>query len=286
MGETTFCAAVAAEFAGDETTTQSAYEHMLALGQETGNAHLVGNALFGLGDAAYRAGHFAKAHTLSTESIAWLERAGDLYTVGIAQGTLGWLALAAGDQTGAKQLAASSLRSALAFDAPWIVANALALVAGVALAAGDSSGAARLLGAADAGRVLAGSVTFYHHGQYVDLVTRVRAALGPQTFAAAAAEGSRLALSDAATEAWAVLRGESAIGAPHARDLSGSKGDLSPREVEVLGLLARGRSDQQIADELFISYRTATTHVRNILGKLGVDNRTAAAAEPVRRGLA
>jgi DNA-binding CsgD family transcriptional regulator len=53
---------------------------------------------------------------------------------------------------------------------------------------------------------------------------------------------------------------------------------LSPREREVLGLLAQGRTDQQIADSLFISRRTASKHVSAILAKLDATNRTEAAA--------
>jgi DNA-binding NarL/FixJ family response regulator len=53
---------------------------------------------------------------------------------------------------------------------------------------------------------------------------------------------------------------------------------LSAREVEVLQLLAAGRSNQQIADELVISLNTARKHVANILGKTGTVNRTDAAA--------
>ena len=48
---------------------------------------------------------------------------------------------------------------------------------------------------------------------------------------------------------------------------------LTPREREVLGLLADGRTNRQIADTLFISESTAGVHVSNIIGKLGVTNR-------------
>lgn len=54
--------------------------------------------------------------------------------------------------------------------------------------------------------------------------------------------------------------------------------DLTPREREVLNLLALGRSNRQIADELFISAKTASVHVSNILAKLGVTTRGEAAA--------
>ena len=61
---------------------------------------------------------------------------------------------------------------------------------------------------------------------------------------------------------------------------------LTDREREVLVLVARGLSNQQIADALGISERTARTHVSNILGKLGVASRTQAALLAIREGVA
>lgn len=61
---------------------------------------------------------------------------------------------------------------------------------------------------------------------------------------------------------------------------------LTPREVHVLGLVARGASNRQIAEELFISEKTASVHVSNIMRKLGVSKRAEAAALAHRRGLA
>jgi DNA-binding CsgD family transcriptional regulator len=61
---------------------------------------------------------------------------------------------------------------------------------------------------------------------------------------------------------------------------------LTKREREVLGLVALGRTNRQIADALFISENTAGVHVSNILGKLGVAGRTEAAAIAVRAGYA
>ncbi len=60
---------------------------------------------------------------------------------------------------------------------------------------------------------------------------------------------------------------------------------LSPRELEVLKLIVDGLSNQEIADKLIISLATAKTHVRNILNKLAVDDRTQAAVHAMRRGL-
>ncbi|MBV8954117.1 MAG: response regulator transcription factor [Solirubrobacterales bacterium] len=61
--------------------------------------------------------------------------------------------------------------------------------------------------------------------------------------------------------------------------------ELSPRELEVLRLIARGMENNEIADTLGISQRTAKNHVSNILAKLGVPSRVQAAVYAVRRGL-
>jgi NarL family two-component system response regulator LiaR len=61
---------------------------------------------------------------------------------------------------------------------------------------------------------------------------------------------------------------------------------LSEREVQVLRLIATGRSNQQIADELVISLSTVLHHITNILTKTGCRNRTEAAVYARDRGIA
>lgn len=62
--------------------------------------------------------------------------------------------------------------------------------------------------------------------------------------------------------------------------------DLTEREMEVLRLLAQGKSNQEVADELFIGVKTVKFHVTNILAKLGVDDRTQAAIYAHKNGIA
>ena len=62
-------------------------------------------------------------------------------------------------------------------------------------------------------------------------------------------------------------------------------GHLTPREREVLALVARGRANKAIALDLGVSERTVKTHVSNILGKLNLTDRTQAAVYAVRHGI-
>jgi NarL family two-component system response regulator LiaR len=93
-----------------------------------------------------------------------------------------------------------------------------------------------------------------------------------------------------------VYRGESSLHPTIARKLlqemsrpsqkPPTEDPLTDREVEVLKLVAQGRSNQDIADELVISEATVRTHVSNILGKLHLASRTQAALYALKEGLA
>ncbi|MGE5131767.1 MAG: helix-turn-helix domain-containing protein [Gemmatimonadota bacterium] len=88
---------------------------------------------------------------------------------------------------------------------------------------------------------------------------------------------------------WAAGRGPGRPGGRAAgRLLNGTRtaiGALTPREREVLGLLAEGCSNQEIARRLEITERTARTHVSNLLGKLRLESRTQAALLACQEGL-
>ena len=60
---------------------------------------------------------------------------------------------------------------------------------------------------------------------------------------------------------------------------------ISPRELEVLTLLVRGLTNQKIADELYLSHETVKTHMRHIMEKLVVSDRTQAALKAVKQGI-
>ncbi|HEX3832696.1 MAG TPA: response regulator transcription factor [Solirubrobacteraceae bacterium] len=93
----------------------------------------------------------------------------------------------------------------------------------------------------------------------------------------------------------AARRGEVHLDPAVARQLTASlrrgpsadpKALLTPREREILVLVAQGKANKEIASELMISERTSRTHVSNVLAKLGLSSRTQAALWAVREGLA
>ncbi|MER3442621.1 response regulator [Calidithermus chliarophilus] len=85
-------------------------------------------------------------------------------------------------------------------------------------------------------------------------------------------------------------KGEAVLSPPIAARLLGrmrspSEDHLSNRELEVLGLVAKGFSNKEIAKRLHISEATVKTHLLHTFGKLGVDDRTAAVTAALERGI-
>jgi DNA-binding NarL/FixJ family response regulator len=74
------------------------------------------------------------------------------------------------------------------------------------------------------------------------------------------------------------------------RSVPGNEGAVSarltPREAEVLSLVAAGRTSKEISEELTLSIRTVGRHITNIYGKIGVQTRAEATAYAIRHGLA
>lgn len=130
--------------------------------------------------------------------------------------------------------------------------------------------AARLLGAADAYQAMQSERSH-------------RPALAP---AEAATELRRMAtagkLDAVAVEA---VLGASGVPAKPRSRLSGASAELSPREIEVLRHLARGRSNRQTGESLFISGKTVGHHVQHIYAKIGVSTRAAATLFAMENGL-
>jgi DNA-binding NarL/FixJ family response regulator len=92
-------------------------------------------------------------------------------------------------------------------------------------------------------------------------------------------------LAEATAEALVATAAGSVVPAvPAPADPAGALG-LTPREREILALVAQGRTNREIASQLYISAKTVSVHISNILSKLGAGGRTEAVALARRRGL-
>lgn len=111
------------------------------------------------------------------------------------------------------------------------------------------------------------------------LTSQMPRTMTAEALAAAWDAGRRLSLEEAATEALAATPNDESV--PGTPPVHG----LSARETDVLRLLAEGRSNRAIAENLSLSERTVEHHVTHILAKLGLDSRTSAATFAIRNGL-
>ena len=157
-------------------------------------------------------------------------------------------------------------------------------VADAAGAAGHAELAARLAGAANAQAAAIGLDLSPAGRDCRDrALTEARTVLGAEGADAAWAAGRHLPWDAAITEATALL--VEAPSAPAKREAAMAGAELTEREREVLRLLIVGQTNPEIAAGLSISVRTVQSHVLNILAKLEVHTRTAAATHAVRTRL-
>ena len=115
------------------------------------------------------------------------------------------------------------------------------------------------------------------------LMGRANRAVGDEEAAQLEFDAARTVLADLG--AVADLDRLERLAAESDRPAAAAAAGLTRREVEVLRLIAGGRSNRQIANDLFLSERTVARHVSNILGKLGLANRAGATAFAFEHGL-
>ena len=208
------------------------------------------------------------------------------HTAGVARALHGLAYVAYKRRDHARALALSRETLALRWELHdrWGIAANLEDIADIAGLTGQPRRAARLYGAAEALREALGvPIAPLYRAEYEREVGVVREALGVETLAAEWTAGRGLPLAEAVAEALAVTG--PAESAPSPQPSAATTAGLTARELEVLRLLVEGRSNPDIAAELFISRKTASNHVTSILAKLGVETRTAAASSAVRLGL-
>jgi non-specific serine/threonine protein kinase len=273
----------------DRASAVACCRESVALAEAVGDAWCEGIALAQIGLVAVRERDYAKAEAELSRSLDRFRSLANRWGIAVTTGGLGILANDRGEYDRAALLLAESLTLFQAQGDRWGVAAYLEGAARAAMARRQAEQAARLFGAATALREAVGiAVKPVYRRSYDETLAAVRAKLGEAAFAAAWDEGRALTAAQAVAAAVrAAESGPEASEAPaSARTPEAASGiSLTGREREVLELLVEGHSDRAIGQALFIGHRTVATHVTNILNKLGVSSRTAAASAAVRRGL-
>ena len=304
---------------GDDDRGLQLLDDGLALARAIGNRQLEGRSVYAMGVVDVYRGELDAAETAFQASLMLFEDLDDRFWAPLALKNLGYIAYRRGDHAGAGALfdqalarfraRGSTLGTALTLinmaslardrndlpSAAALYAEALALrtdhndkvsavscLRGLAVVAAHThqdERAVRLFGAEEALRTAIGAAE-PRSGSRLVALAECRERLGQTAFDSAWRSGQALSLPDAVAEALTIPDMT-----PSAQPAATSEHGLTSRELEVLALVAAGRSNPEIADTLFITTRTAQTHVQHILDKLDVGTRAEAAAYATRQGL-
>jgi predicted ATPase/DNA-binding CsgD family transcriptional regulator len=275
---------------GDHAGAARDFEEALRLFRRAGDRLQVGATLGNLGYIELSAGDLKVARQHLAEALDIARALND--RDGIVYGTLnlGLAEYLVGSRDAAECLFAESLDLARRIGMKRQIAYPLIGLAMAGSGGADPAWSARLHGAADQALADLDEVIEPLEGQLAELDRqRLRDAMGAEAFEAEYAAGRALDLARLAEEVLqgiqAAQRGSSLPGEPEAARSTEAMTVLTPRERDVLKLVAAGLSNPDIAQRLVLSEHTVHRHLANILGKLNLSSRAAAAAWGVRAGL-
>jgi predicted ATPase/DNA-binding CsgD family transcriptional regulator len=270
-----YIASVAREH-GDLQPAATAARESMGIYQAQGEEHLRAHAVRILGNVLRDQGDLLAAERLLEESLAGLRHVS--CNEGIAESLYGLARLARLRQEleRASGLCKEALRLQRQLGIRADMIGGLYLIASIAIASGKPGRAAGLFGAADSQREAMGLALPLGDVAPIERErAATRVALGGKVFSATYGTGRSMPLDTAV---------DLACAADAAAD--NERSPLTRRECEVVTLIARGYTNQHIAEALVISERTAEGHVARILAKLGLDTRSSVAVWAVQHTLA
>ena len=273
---------------GDLGKARAFYEEALAVSRELGSASIFRVCLNSLALPYLLQGDLERAKEFAEEAAALSREAGDRTLLPLPLHILGWVALLRGDRERAEALHKESLALSGEIGDSWGTLELLEGLACTAGAKGEAQKAARLFGAAEALRETMGV------GPWAALRTLeerylvgARSRLEEGAWRRAWGEGYAMSMEMAIEYALSEERPSATSPAPEQPPPSarGHPAELTPREVEVLGLVAEGLTNPQVAQRLFLSPRTVQRHLNSVYRKLGVSSRSAATRLALEHGL-
>jgi len=234
-----------------------------------------------LGQLALQQGELNQAEVFLKDGARLASEVGDRRNVARSRLLLAGLTALRGDYAAARLQYEEGLSTALDIRYTSLIASGLKGLGCVAAAQGLHTWAAVLWGTAEPmreSRSMAIPLAIYER-----MVSVARGQLGEPAFAQALAEGRTLTPEQALAshEAFPPQTPQQAQAAPGSSPTAPTRhpsypAGLTVREVEVLRLVAQGRTDAQVAEQLVISPRTVNWHLTSIYGKIGVSSRSAA----------
>jgi DNA-binding CsgD family transcriptional regulator len=270
------------ELLGDRERGKELFEEGIALCREIGYKWRLGDHLTTLGYFLLLDGEYERGVALNEEAAALYREGGYKGKLPYAVDNLGWAALLRGDRERARSAYQESLTLCKELGDGLIAAESLEGMACVFAAEGASEQGTKLFGAAKTLREAEGNQHMPEEDALREPYLRAaRFGLNEGSWEEAFAEGQTMSM-DAAIE-YALSEVELTATTPSSMPEHPAR--LTSREVEVLGLVAEGLTNAQVAQRLFLSPRTVQRHLNSIYHKLGVSSRAAATRFAVEHGL-
>jgi predicted ATPase/DNA-binding CsgD family transcriptional regulator len=261
---------------GDIADARSKFEEGLLISRALGNEAVIANMLMDLGEIARAQKDYDRAGSLNEEALALHRKLMQKRGIATALMNLGIIACHQRDYQVSENLFTEGILLLSEIGGRNMLGACLMGLAGVWAIQGQAERAATLFGAADAMCKSMGiQYGLVDRSDFDSSLIMIQAQLTAEVFNAAWARGQTMSTDEAVAFA---LQRPSAVGhisEPLLPDGDYPK-DLTKREAELLGLVAGGLTNKEIAGQLSISVYTVETHLRSIFGKLGVTTRNAA----------
>jgi predicted ATPase/DNA-binding CsgD family transcriptional regulator len=267
LGMSLFVQAMEATALGKYDTARALLDESLSLAREMGDTYRIAMSLNYLGDLERCEQHFPRAQRAYERSLSYLRELGASRDIAGVMHNLAHTHLHKRDVERARALFSESMVSQRAQGNRQGVAECLIGFGAMAVVRGLPAEAARLLAV---GIALGGPGLLFQwpaeRMEYERYLASAQAQLADGEFQELEAEGRALTMEQAIEYALSLPL------ADEAKEVEGQWG-LTPREREVVALIARAKSNAEIAQELVLSKRTVEKHVGNILSRLGFSSR-------------
>ena len=272
----------------DHQGAEHCYTQALPLFEELADPRMVSVTLNSLGANARDRGNAVESELYLHRALDIAREISDPREEATALRNLGLAARLRQDSSYAMQAFRESLETSRRSEDPVHALATIEQIADLALEVGDATFAATLLAYARKHSTTSGSAA----RELDEKLNRLKSRLAASDFNRASEDGRASSFIHVVDLALAFdplqprpSGGGTSVHPPTKSERASTDHDLTARELDVLRLVAEGRTNAEIGDALFISPFTAKTHVANLLGKLAVDSRAAAATWAARHGV-